>query len=74
MNIDIRKGTYNKTISKDGIIHIVDTEKEYTYYEVELFNRYYDIQNREELKQRIKKDLEDIIKALDKEKEEEKER
>ena len=65
LKIDIKKGNYNKTVCKDGIHHEVDTSKDYTYYEVNLFKRYYDIESKEELKKQIKKDLTELIKALD---------
>lgn len=47
MNIDIRKGSYNKTCAirdEDGVErHEVDTSTNYTYYEVTTFERYYDV-------------------------------
>ena len=69
MKINIRKGTYHKTVRKDGITHEVDTSKNYIYYAVEIYGRYYDIHSREQLEEIIKKDLQDIVNALDKEKE-----
>ena len=64
--IEITKGTYNKTKTEDGITHIVDTSKDYTYYEVYLFKRYYDIENKEELEKQLKNDLQKVVNALDK--------
>jgi hypothetical protein len=71
MKIDIRKRKYNKTKTTDGIHYEVDTDKEYECYEVILAGRYTDINNREELKKKLIKDLQDIIKSLEIEKEEE---
>lgn len=71
IKIDIQKGYYNKTYTEDGITHIVDESKQYPYFEVNLFKRYFDVNDREELKEKISKDLKEIIAALDKEKERE---
>lgn len=70
MKIEINKGTYNKTTTKNGITHIVDTSKEYTYYEVHMYVRYKDINSREELENKLKNDLKEIINAIDKERKE----
>ena len=67
--IDIRKGFYNKTRTQDGINHIIDTEKEYIYYELSISNAYFNIENESELKKAICNDLKNIIKALEQEKE-----
>lgn len=67
--IDIRKGFYNKTRTQDGINHIIDTQNEYIYYEVSICNAYFNVENEQELKKAICNDLRTIIKALEKEKE-----
>ena len=74
MKIDIRKRKYNKTKTTDGIHYEVDTDKVYECYEVAIYGRYYDVGSREELKRRMREDLEAVIKALDKEEREEEER
>ena len=71
MKIDIRKRKYNKTKTTDGIHYEVDTDTEYECYEVILSGRYTDVSNREELKKKLVKDLQDIIKSLEVEREEE---
>lgn len=71
MKIDIKKRKYNKTKTTDGIHYEVDTDTEYECYEVILAGRYTDVNNKEELKKKLVKDLQDIIKSLEIEKEEE---
>ena len=66
LDIDITKGHYNKTICEDGIHHIVDTSKEYTYYDMCAFKRYFDIDNKQELIEKMKADFENAIERLDK--------
>lgn len=65
MEINIKKGYYNRTVCKDGITHEVDTGKKYPYYEVEIYGKYYDIESKEQLKKAMKEDLEKIVKALE---------
>ena len=69
--IDIDKGYYNKTYSKDGVNYLV-ADKEYPYYIVQLTKMYKDVDNKEDLKKAIKRDLTEIIEALDTEKQNEK--
>ena len=71
MKIDIRKRKYNKTKTTDGINYEVDTDTEYECYEVILAGRYTDINSKEELKKKLVKDLQEIIKSLEVEREEE---
>ena len=71
MKIDIRKKKYNKTKTTDGIHYEVDTDTEYECYEVILSGRYTDVSNKEELKKKLVKDLQDVIKSLEVEREEE---
>lgn len=68
IKLEIEKGYYNKTYSKDGINYIV-ADKDYPYYMVHLYKRYKDIDNKEELKRELKKDLKELVVALDEEKE-----
>lgn len=70
MKLNIRKGEYNKAITYDGIHYETDENKKYSYYEVELFERYYDIESKEELKECIKSDLSKVIEGLDEREEE----
>ena len=65
MNIDIKKGSYNKTVCVDGVHHKVDTEHEYTYYSVQINSLYTDVNNKVELIERIQADLKDMINNLE---------
>jgi hypothetical protein len=65
VKININKRKYNKTVSKDGVHYEVDTDTEYECYEVAIYGRYCDVGSKEELKRRMKEDLEAVIKALD---------
>lgn len=70
LNLDIQKSFYQKTkVQEDGITHIVDTEHEYPMYAVQLFGWYKDIDNKDELIDQIKKDLQSTLESLDKMKE-----
>ena len=72
MKLNIRKGEYNKATTNNGINYEIDDSKHYTYYEVELYERYCDIESKEELKECIKADLSKVIEKLE-EREEERE-
>lgn len=66
LDIDITEGYYNKTICEDGIHHIVDTSKEYAYYDMCAFKRYFDIDNKEDLIKSMIEDFEKEIEVLNK--------
>ena len=70
MKLNIRKGEYNKATTNNGINYEIDDSKHYTYYEVELYERYYDIESKEELKECIKSDLSKVIERLEEREEE----
>ena len=70
MKLNIRKGEYNKATTNNGINYEIDDSKHYTYYEVELYERYFDIENKEQLKEQIKSDLVQIIDNLEEREEE----
>ena len=65
MKLNIRKGEYNKATTNNGINYEIDENKHYTYYEVELHERYFDIENKEQLKEQIKLDLERVTDNLE---------
>ena len=64
--IDITKGKYHKTIRNEDNINTVDVNKKYTYYDVNLSKIYLNVDDKKDLMQRIKADLESIIKSLEK--------
>ena len=72
MNIDIKKGSYNKTVCVDGVHHEVDTEHEYTYYSVQINGVYTDVNNKVELINKIQADLKDMINNLEVQKQKQK--
>lgn len=63
MNIDIKRGIYNKT-DVEGNYHEVNLDKKYIYYDVSINKRYYDISSEEDLIQAIIKDIGDLKRAL----------
>ena len=69
IQIEIEKGYYNKTQTKDGVIHEI-VNQDYPYYMVHIYKRYLDIDNKEELKRQLREDLKELELALENEKEE----
>ena len=70
LKLEIEKGYYNKTYTKDGMTYEV-ADVDYPYYMVHLYKRYDEINSKEELKRELKKDLKELVIALDEEKERE---
>ena len=65
MNIQIQKSWYNKTkLQSDGLTHIIDTDKKYPIYNLEIEKYYYDMNNKEEVLEKIITDLEEVIEHL----------
>lgn len=66
MKLDIKKTIYNKTYSKDGIHQEVDTTRDYVAFIVSFQKRYVDCENKNELIDKIKIDLNEMLLNLDK--------
>ena len=74
MNIDIKKGSYNKTVCVDGVHHEIDTEHEYTYYSVQINGVYTDVSDKIDLINKIQADLKDMINNLEVQKQKQKQK
>lgn len=73
MNIEIHQNWYNKTKVQAGVTHIVDTNKKYPLYSLEIRKSYYNVE-KEDVVDKIIADLEGVVEHLKRIKEREEER
>lgn len=64
MDIDIKRGIYNKT-DVTGNYHEVNLDKKYVYYDVTVSKRYYDISSEDDLIRAVIKDFNDLKHRLE---------
>lgn len=66
MELEVVKSWYNKSkVSDDGVTHIIDTEHQYTVFQVGMAKNYFDIETRDELIEVLVKDLRHAASTLE---------